>query len=528
MASVKSEPNLIPANSRNNRGVLYLIGGFLLCLSVLFYETVWSIVSIWIRSETFAHGFLVIPIVAWMIWGRRFKLREIDVAPEFRALVLLAGAGFLWLLAYLVDVLVIQQFALVIMIVSSLWVILGNRICWAIAFPLAYLLFLVPVGEGLVPAMMEFTATFTVAMVKFTGIPVYREGLFFYLPSGNWSVVEACSGVRYLIASVTLGSLYAYLTYSRIWKRFVFIVISFIVPVIANGLRAYIIVMLGHWSDMTIATGVDHLIYGWLFFGLVMFILFAIGNFWRDDEMDVRSTSNAAVQENFVSATQKKISFVSLFKVSLLSLAVAAVWPLLAYTMEQRQSVVEGDSLHFPEQLSNWRRQPMGSDWYPENGGVSRVDHQGYGHKNSVVELVLHHYLQQSQGSELVSGKELLLPDDEERWRVLSRGRSVVILTSMNLSVKQAILKDRSGAELLVWSWYRVGDRFVANDYQAKVFEALSKLTFGRQDSARFFLASPILSGPQGRSEAEQVMSAFLESTLIEVTEQLDQSVGLD
>ncbi len=48
---------------------------------------------------------------------------------------------------------------------------------------------------------------------------------------------------------------------------------------LANTLRAYIIVMLGHFSDMKVATGADHLIYGWVFFGLVMFLLFWIGGF---------------------------------------------------------------------------------------------------------------------------------------------------------------------------------------------------------------------------------------------------------
>ena len=51
------------------------------------------------------------------------------------------------------------------------------------------LFFAVPAGDVLVPAMMEFTAMSTVWLVKMTGIPVYREGLYFTLPSGHWSVV---------------------------------------------------------------------------------------------------------------------------------------------------------------------------------------------------------------------------------------------------------------------------------------------------------------------------------------------------
>ena len=81
----------------------------------------------------------------------------------------------------------------------------GWRWVRALAFPLAFLFFAVPFGEFLVPTLIEWTADFTVAALAASGIPVYREANNFVIPSGRWSVVEACSGIRYLIASVMLG-----------------------------------------------------------------------------------------------------------------------------------------------------------------------------------------------------------------------------------------------------------------------------------------------------------------------------------
>ena len=128
-------------------------------------------------------------------------------------LLVLAMLGFSWLLATLASVLVFQQLFLITMIPAVVWTILGGQMVRALAFPLAYLLLAVPFGEALIPPLIDFTADFTVKALQLTGIPVYREGSFFTIPSGNWSVVEACSGLRYLIASFTLGTLYAYLTY---------------------------------------------------------------------------------------------------------------------------------------------------------------------------------------------------------------------------------------------------------------------------------------------------------------------------
>ena len=77
----------------------------------------------------------------------------------------------------------------------------------------------VPFGEALVPKLMDWTADFTVAAVKLSGVPVYREGTHFVIPSGQWSVIEACSGIKFLIASLMGGSLYAWLMYRSPGRR---------------------------------------------------------------------------------------------------------------------------------------------------------------------------------------------------------------------------------------------------------------------------------------------------------------------
>ena len=122
-------------------------------------------------------------------------------------------------------------------------------------------------------------------------------------------MVEACSGLRYLIASFTLGTLYAYLTYRSLARRLVFIALSLIVPIVANGIRAYLIVMTGHLSDMQLAVGVDHLIYGWVFFGFVMLLLFWIGSFWReDDKANANDGAGPATETEAISNRRPKDS----------------------------------------------------------------------------------------------------------------------------------------------------------------------------------------------------------------------------
>lgn len=99
-----------------------------------------------------------------------------------------------------------------------------------LAFPLLFLYFIVPFGEFAVPYLQEWTADVTILALRLTGIPVFREGMQFVIPTGTWSVVEACSGFRYLIACFMVGTLYAYLNYQSPKRRLVFVIAALVVP----------------------------------------------------------------------------------------------------------------------------------------------------------------------------------------------------------------------------------------------------------------------------------------------------------
>ncbi len=470
-------------------------------LLAIFYETTWSMVDIWWRSETFAHGFLIFPISIWLIWGKRFELTSLNPTVEYKAIFALFGSGCLWLMGYLVDAQVIQQLSLILLLIAGAWVLLGNRAFWALSFPFAYLLFAVPMGEDLVPPLMELTATFTVEMVKLTGIPVYREGLFFSLPTGNWSVVEACSGVRYLIASITLGCLYAYLTYQSLKKRAVFIVFAIIVPIIANSIRAYIIVMLGHMSGMTLATGVDHLIYGWLFFGVVIFIMFAVGAKWRDGEENQTEIDAGGVinQQQY-----------SPYKAGLIVLVVAGLWPMLALAMDSQQPAVPKTVLSSPN-IHSWEITDQEEwQWRPLLLGADKRLDSFYQKQEKQILLSVGQYIVQQQGGEMVNTQNLLIHSDAKDWRITGTSKTTVRLQNRSFDVDSTHLAG-PGRRLLVWSWYRVGDTYTANPYIAKLFEAVGKLAFSKQGGAKIVVA---IEQNANESNNSQELQVFVNSIL--------------
>ena len=276
--SAERGPALATSRPVPGATIFWLLLAFIVPFA-LYFGTIKSIVSIWDSSETFAHGYVILPISLWLIWRRRANFSALPPTPWWPALGMLALLGAGWLVAHIGEVQVVTQYMFVAMFPVIALAVFGRRLAVSLAFPLLFLLFAVPFGEIFVGPLIEHTANFTVAAVRAVGIPVLRNGTRFELPTGSWSVVEACSGVRYLISSITLGSLYAYLTFRSTKRRLMFVALAIVVPIVANWLRAFMIVMIGHLSGMALATGVDHLIYGWLFFGLVMFIMFWIGSF---------------------------------------------------------------------------------------------------------------------------------------------------------------------------------------------------------------------------------------------------------
>lgn len=489
---MKAEPELIKAGSFGSPAQQWvwlfaalLAGVVIMWLLGWYKETLLSMASTWMRSETFAHGFLIVPISAYLIWVRRRALMALTPEPDYWPLLLLVAAGLIWLLGNLADVIVVQQYSLMLMIPILVWVILGGRVVLELLFPLLFLLFAVPFGEIFLPPLMEFTADFTVAALQLTGIPVYREGLYFTVPSGQWSVVEACSGLRYLIASLTLGCLYAYLTYRSPWRRLLFVVFSVIVPIVANGLRAYMIVMIAHLSDMRLAVGVDHYIYGWVFFGVVILLLFWAGSFWREDHK-----MPGAAHRPIVSAASG-FNRRGLLIPAILVMASSAVWPMYAGYLMDGDRVPAGVALALPSSVNGWSEsQQAFTDWVPHYVNPRAEISRFYTKGDHQVGLYIGYYKQQRQGSELIASQNAILTTTDERWGKLDEQPGSISNGMETLSITQTRLRA-ADTRLLVWHWFWVEGRYISNPYLAKFLEAKSKLLGNGDDAAVIAVYAP-------------------------------------
>ena len=497
-----------PALARNPAPALSTFSILMLAIAFLapfafYFGTARSFVDVWNSSETFAHGYIIVPISVWLIWRRRANFGALPPTPWWPAIVMLLILGAGWLFARMGEVQVVQQYAFAAMFPIIALAILGRRLAWSLAFPLLFLLFAVPFGEIFIGPLIEFTADFTVWAIQATGIPVLRNGTRFELPTGNWSVVEACSGVRYLISSVTIGCLYAYLTYRSTARRIVFIAMSIVMPILANGLRAYMIVMIGHTSNMELATGVDHLIYGWVFFGLVMFIMFWVGSYWRQD-----TDAEAAALPAAAAAAAAHPG--RLRNMAIAVVVACALWPAFAAfndkaTLNPKPAVLAAVPV-------TWSAAPSFSNWAPSyvapDANFSGVYQQAEGALRPV-KLNILYYRNQSPTKKLISSTNRLV-GEKDAYHENGEAMRTEQVAGRSLVLRETRLQGPSG-NLLVWHWMAIGGQTLTNAYKGKLLQAGRKLQFQGDDGAAIMVSSRY---SDNQDEARAAMRAFLDTNL--------------
>ncbi len=272
----------VGGSGRLNAAIPALASG-LLALGVMFHREIAAAVRVWTQSTAYNHCFLVAPIAAYLMWDRRTTLA--GAVPRPWPAVGLAAIPFIaaWVLAERLGIMEGRQLAAMSLAELLFLAVLGWRCWWLLAGPLLYLYFLVPFGAFVTPALQSFTAGFVRHGLDLLGIANYTDGYTIQIAEGTFYVAEACAGLRFLIASAAFGCLYALLLYHSPLRRAILVAASLMVPILANGCRALGIVVLGHFLGNAEAAETDHMLYGWLFFSLVILLLAAAGLPFRED-----------------------------------------------------------------------------------------------------------------------------------------------------------------------------------------------------------------------------------------------------
>ncbi|ALE16585.1 Eight transmembrane protein EpsH [Altererythrobacter epoxidivorans] len=233
----------------------------------------------WWNIDTYNHILLLPPLIGWLVALRRHDLAKLQPQPSAIGFGLLVAALTLWLSGRMTGVNLLAHAGAVGAIMSAVVLALGIRIGALLALPLGMMVFLVPFGDEIIPPLQMITARIAIELTHLSGVPATVDGIYIDTPVGLFIVAEACSGVKFLIAMVTLGILVCFTAFEKWSKRALFMAACVVVPIIANGIRAWGTIFIAQSQGVEFAAGFDHIFYGWIFFAIVLALV--LGATWR-------------------------------------------------------------------------------------------------------------------------------------------------------------------------------------------------------------------------------------------------------
>lgn len=457
----------------------------------------------WWDSSTYNHVLLIPFILIWLVALRwRDVLR---VAPQgwWPGLVLFAGAGFLWLLGDFAGVDLAMQLAVVLMLQASVLTVLGPRVAVALLFPLAYMLFMVPAGDELVPFLQTVTARMTMTLLGWAQVPAHIDGVFITTPGGYFEVAEACSGVKFLIAMIAYGALVANVCF-RAWPRRVgFMVLCVGVPILANGIRAAGTIVIAQYQGIAFAEGFDHIFYGWIFFAVVMALVMALA--WRffDRAIDDRMVDPAWVDRQPLLGRLSRQSIGQGRAVAAMAgIALAfGAWSGWAGRLEAQVPA----RIAFPV-VNGWQQVDFAPlvPWRPLHTGADHVLLGRFQDRfGNTVDVSFALYAAQGEGREAAGFGQGALPLDSG-W---SWERPASPLAGGKAEWLQAAGPVHRRAE----TFLRTGSLLTGSNMHLKLANIQDRLLLRERTTATLILSAE--DGVAGRPPAEQSLRAFLAAT---------------
>jgi EpsI family protein len=467
---------------------------------VAYRATVASLFYLWARpGGPYQHGFVLIAIAALVLYRRWIEVRQfMQVRPSNSAAILVLLTSFSWFLASLVDVLIVQQVSLVLVLALTIVAVVGYRSAGLFAFPVALLVFVVPIWDDFVPYLQHFIANVVTPLLNLTGIPAVVEGTHVSVPAGTFDVRPACSGVNQLIVATMAGVLFSYAKRLCLGTAIWVVAAAAGVSVLTNTGRIYATVVIGQLSGMQHYFVTEHWAPGWILFGVGMFVFFLFAARWAErgrETVNARTSAGMAGGYDAGKAIQSAV----------LCLLALVSGPALVYAYQGDNPGIISRSLSLPSEIGAWHAAPAVPVGYrPVFQSPDLENERLYCDAQAKqVYLYVANYSRQEQGKEAVHVGNRVY--DEETWRPVA-ARSLHLAGGG--SVRETRVESTKGAQRVVWHWYYVHGFAVGNDMLAKLLNAWA--TLNRDPSITAVVVITDVQHSDDSAAAEAMLERFV------------------
>ncbi len=455
--------------------VLAITGFAVAAVIAIYWSSVVAAVTVWSNSDTSSFAFFVAPVSLYFIWTRRQQLAGFRVQPLWAGLVVVVPCGLLWLASEAADLSVGRQLALMGILQGLLLTTLGWRIYKALLFPFLYLWLLVPSADVLLPSLQLFVTSATVAGLNLLGIPSTSEGLLIVADGATYRIVEQCASLDFLLGSLAFSLVYANVLYRRFKRRAAFVAAALAAAVAANLFRTTSIIYLTDVSEGRINLAIDHQLYGWVMYLVIVVVLMAVGLRFREDG---EGFDAAAAKRPRGDHLEWRNAFVATGAAAVL---LASLGPAYAVYTATTEAVPANLAIGTPPALAPWRVAAADSDWRAVFPTSDLNLARRYIMADQGVELFIAYYWRQRPGAELVAWGNSVA--DRRTWHLLGSVTRQVEVEGRQFAVTETRLLAKKRRRL-VWHWNWIDGRFTSSRVATKLLQIKTRLLTGEQRAA--------------------------------------------
>lgn len=249
-------------------------------LAGIYHRAAATLWTVWTTNDDYSHGPMVPLAALAMAWAARARIAERPSRPDGRGLGLVVLASLVQVLGVRADVFALEGYSMVIMAFGLAWTFLGAARTRALAFPIAYLVFMLPfpplVMNQLAYALKEITVRLSTSVAGALGVQLQRSGMTLYLTGGELRVENPCSGLRSLLALVATATAFARFQPGAWWRKLALMLAGIPIAVLGNALRLTLLILVAHYAGVRQASGWLHDASGYLLFAAALAGLFVI------------------------------------------------------------------------------------------------------------------------------------------------------------------------------------------------------------------------------------------------------------
>ena len=225
---------------------------------------------------TYSHAYFIPFIVAYLFYVAdkkgKLKLRQ-QLSLPWLAITIVASA---LLFASTNAQISMGYWLSYLMLISSIIFCLF-KFNWRILSANLFLLFIIPLWGVLTVPLQSLAVTAVSFIMRLTGISILVEPPLIHIPEGVFEIAYGCSGLRYVLVSMVISGLYIFLFISKPQKALIFVTAALFGALLTNWIRITLLILIGHWTDMTSSLIEDHNDFGWYIYAPFMILLFFLG-----------------------------------------------------------------------------------------------------------------------------------------------------------------------------------------------------------------------------------------------------------